>query len=88
MENKKKPPFKKIDLGFILDRACGNPENFEEYQEWQKKVVLTPKDEVPEPFRGYNRYRITLHCLDIIVVARKHPDNNGWQIKDFIVEDH
>ena len=89
----KKPPFKKLDMNALLDMSCWNPENFSEFEEWtakQQEILEDPdKDfkDVP-PFAGWRRYSIVLHCNEVIVIARKHPANGGYQIRDYLVQDH
>lgn len=87
----KKPPFKKLTLDMILEMACWNPENFEEYQTYQQSIVDMPKETKVQDypiFTGWRRYSITLHCVEMTIIARKHPANNGYQIRDYIARDH
>ena len=89
----KKPLFKKLDINALLDLACWNAENFSEFEEWtakQSEILQDPEkgfEDVP-PFVGWRRYSITLHCVEMTIIARKHPDNKGYQIRDYLVRDH
>lgn len=85
----KKPPFKKLDMNALLDMSCWNPENFGEFEAWQEKVQNLPPEETDIPdYMGKRRYNITLHCVTITITARRHPDNKGYQIFGYVVQDH
>lgn len=89
----RRPPFKKLDMNVLLDMACWQAENFEEFEEWNKKqyaILEDPEksqDDIP-PYVGWRRYSVILHCAEIVIIARKHPANGGYQIRDYLVQNH
>lgn len=88
-----KNKLKNLTLNTILDHACGNPDDFKRFSEWQDEEQKR-RDEAteetpykPQSYQGWMRYEITLHCVSFTVIAKKH-SNGGYQIKDYIVLDH
>lgn len=80
-EKKPQPTF---NLNYILDRACANPENFEEYQAWQQAdMALFGTEEKRVPYSGWMRYEIHVHCMAFTVVA-KRAKNGGYHIQKYI----
>lgn len=85
----KKPKFKKfkkLTVNDLLDRACWNPENFEEFQAWLRERNINPASDIKK-YQGVRLYDIQLHCTQFVIRARAH-ENGGYQIFDFIEKDH
>lgn len=76
---------KKFTLNNILDRACGNPEDFADYEKWTRSESEKPLD--LSTYKGWMRYEVTLHCVTMTIIAKKHP-NGGYIVKDWIEREH
>lgn len=85
MADTKKTPFKKLDMNLLLEMACGTPENLDDWRKYQQEVLELPENADVPNYRGWERFTITLHCSVVTVIARKHPDNKGYQIRDYLV---
>lgn len=81
-DTKKKQP--KLTIGVLLEHACGNPDDFEHWTQWNSKIREQMKY---VPYPGYLRYTISLHCQEVTVIARKLP-NGGYHIKDMLWQEH
>lgn len=79
---KKNNPALTIDM--LLYNDCGNPDNFDEWQEHQEK--FKGSDEY-HPYTGVMRYNISLHCVSFVVRARTLEDGTH-EILDYIVQHH
>ena len=80
----------KLTLGTILENASREPDNIRHYEEWAAIERLSEDlqmsvDGKPTPYSGWWRYRLDLGESTIVIIARQHPVNFGWQIKDYIL---
>ena len=83
-EKRKKPKF---SLNFLFETSCWNPENFQEWTEWEDSQAENRQNRIHVPYPGWRRYDITTHCSTFTVMAKKAA-NGGWHIKDYIQQDH
>ena len=83
-ERRKKPKF---SLNFLFETSCWNPDNFNEWTEWEDSQAENRQNRIHVPYPGWRRYDITTHCSTFTVVAKKAA-NGGWHIKDYIQQDH
>ena len=83
-EKRKKPKF---SLNFLFETSCWNPENFQEWTEWEDSQAENRQNRIHVPYPGWRRYDITTHCSTYTVVVKKAA-NGGWHIKDYIQQDH
>lgn len=83
-----KQKLKKLTLNDLLEVSCWNPDNFSQWEKWQKEEAESiQKGEDVKPYPGVRRYDIQLHCSQYVIRARKHR-NGGYQIIDFISQAH
>lgn len=80
----KKPKF---SLNFLFETSCWNPDNFNEWTEWEDSQAENRENRIHVPYPGWRRYDITTHCSTYTVVVKKAA-NGGWHIKDYIQQDH
>src|SRR5690606_19345815 len=79
-----KKKLKKLTLNDLLEVSCWNPDNFSQWEKWNKEQANSvQKGEDVKPYSGVRRYDIQLHCTQYVIRARKH-SNGGYQILDFI----
>ena len=73
----------------ILDACCANPVDWNAYEEWSRQYTESLNDKTisVEPYKGYMRYDITVHCRRLEIVARKNK-NGGYHIKETNWIDH
>lgn len=82
-----------LTLDVLLGMSCSNPEDFREHEAYQReahKARNTPgykHERDYKPYRGWNRYSITLHCAEYTIIARLLEDGT-YEIKDYYVQDH
>lgn len=69
-----------LDLNAILMHACGNPENWEEYEPYYTTNRTLE-------FPGWYRYRIETHCVAFIIAAKPNRDGSEtFTIRDYTTE--
>ena len=79
----------KMNLNFLLDIACSNPEDFHQWEKWSQEnnEKRARSEQADYTYYGWSRYEIVLHCRRVVIVARK-AKNGGYHIKSWIVMEH
>lgn len=75
-----------MSIDLLLSISCSNPEDFQDFEDWEIQRRNNPEWDLH--YRGWNRYNITLHCMDVTIIARLLEDNKTFEIREYLLQDH